>query len=59
MEDVKGFRRGRVKNFFLLYTEDILLFLGDMEHSLITAMEIIKIFDSLSGLSINWEKTVA
>lgn len=42
----------------LLYADDILLFLGNANHSLTAAMDIIKRFGVFSGLSISWEESV-
>lgn len=41
-----------------LYADDLLLFLRDTQTSLSKAMDIIKDFGHLSGLTINWEKSV-
>lgn len=41
-----------------LYVDDLLLFLGDTQTSLSRAMDIIKHFGHLSGLTINWEKSI-
>lgn len=39
-----------------LYANDVLLFLGHTQSSLVTAMNIIKEFGRFSGQAINWEK---
>lgn len=36
-----------------VYVDNLLLFLGDMQNSLLKAMDIIKNFGQLSGLTIN------
>lgn len=40
-----------------LYADDLLLFLGDTQGSLWKAMDIIKKFGHISGLTRNWEQS--
>lgn len=54
---VRGFRRGVDEEKISLYADDILLFLGDANYSLITAITIIKRFVGFSGISINWDES--
>lgn len=49
------FRRGITEQKVALYADDLLLFLGDTQGSLLKAMEIITNFGQFSGLIINWE----
>lgn len=47
--NIGGFRRGVNEEKILLYADDV-LFLGEANYSLTTAMDIIKIFGQISGL---------
>lgn len=55
---VRKFRREGVEEKVALYADDLLLFLGDTQNSLVKAMDIIKKCCQFSGLTINWEKSV-
>ncbi|XP_069594530.1 putative ATP-dependent RNA helicase TDRD12 [Ranitomeya imitator] len=57
-DGVPGFRYGSVEEKIALYADDILLFLADPDDSLKGAIEIIERFGALSGLKINWDKSV-
>lgn len=52
-----GFQRRTREETIALYTDDVLLFLGDSQSSLATAMNIVGKFGRFSGLVINWEKS--
>lgn len=41
-----------------MYADDALLFLGDANESLVSAVNPIETFGSFSGYSINWDKSV-
>lgn len=56
--EVRGFRRGVAEENVALYADDLLLFLGDTQSSLLKVMQIIKNFGQFSGLTRNWEKSV-
>lgn len=56
---VRAFSRGVVEEKVPLYVDDLLIFQEDMQTSQLKAMEIIKHFCQFSGLTINWEKSLA
>ncbi|XP_073497707.1 exosome complex component RRP46 isoform X1 [Phyllobates terribilis] len=56
--EVQGFKYGRLEEKIALYADDLLLFLGDPSESLSCAMQIIERFGAISGLKINWSKSV-
>ena len=56
--DIVGFRRGSHADVISLYADDTLLYLGDTGESLRAVMSLIDYFGSLSGFSINWDKSV-
>lgn len=56
-QGVQGFKRRRGEEKIAMYADDILLFLGDTQDSLRTAMGMIEDFGHFSGLKINWEKS--
>lgn len=51
--DMQGFRRVVGEERIALYAEDVLLFLGDTQSSLVTVMNINKDFRFSLGLTIN------
>lgn len=55
---IVGFRRSTGTDVISLYADDTLLYLGDTQDSLVAAMGLIKVFGTLSGFSINWNKSV-
>lgn len=42
-----------------LYNDDVLLFLGDTDSSLVAAMDIVEEFGWFSGLVINWDESAS
>lgn len=54
---IQGFKRESGEERIVLYADDILLFLGDIDSFLAVAMNIIADFGYFSGLVINWEKS--
>lgn len=54
---IAGFHRALGTEKISLYADDTLLYLGDANTSLTSAMEEIQHFGSLSGFSINWSKS--
>lgn len=56
--EVKGMVYGALTEKVDLYADDLLLFLENWRSSLPAAMSIINDFGKLSGLSINWSKSV-
>ncbi|CAJ0952032.1 unnamed protein product [Ranitomeya imitator] len=57
-DEVTGFKYGMIEERVALYADDILLFLADPGTSLEGAIGIIERFGSVSGLRINWSKSV-
>lgn len=57
-QEVQGFKREMGEEKLAMYADDVLLFLGDTQSYLGAAMGIVKDFGHVSGLVINWEKSV-
>lgn len=58
MAGVRGFCWGRPEEKVALYADTMLLFLADTLGSLSTAMSVLEKFSTLSGLMMNWSKSV-
>lgn len=56
--NMEGSRRRSGEERIALYAGDVLIFLGDTEQSLRQVINIFSEFGRLSGLTINWEKSV-
>lgn len=54
---LQGYKRKGGEERIALYTDDVLLFLGDMGPSLVRAMQLLEGFRRISGLIVNWEKS--
>lgn len=54
---VRGFQHGAMNEKIMLYADDMMLFLGDSNHSLTGVMSILSEFAHYSGLTINWSKS--
>ncbi|CAJ0947220.1 unnamed protein product [Ranitomeya imitator] len=57
-DEMTGFKYGVIEERMALYADDILLFLADPVASLEGAIGIIERFGSVSGLRINWSKSI-
>ncbi|CAJ0960101.1 unnamed protein product [Ranitomeya imitator] len=57
-DEMTGFKYGVIEERVALYADDILLFLADPVASLEGAIGIIERFGSVSGLRINWSKSI-
>lgn len=57
-EAICGFKKGDRNEKVLLYADDALLFLGDMDKSLTSLMSLIHTFGSFLGFAINWNKSI-
>lgn len=56
-QEIQGFKSRGAEEKVAMYADDILLFLGDTQTSLLAAMRLIKEFGYFSGLKINWDKS--
>lgn len=54
---MKGFSRKSGEERIALYADDVLLFLGDTEHSLRQAINTVERFGNLTGLVVNLRKS--
>lgn len=54
---IQGFQRASGVEKIALYA-DVVLFLGDTQESLVAAMDIITDFGRISGVNINWDKSM-
>lgn len=57
MLDIQGFGRQAEEEKIALFADDVLFFLGDVETSLNTVIQMVGEFGRFSGLVINWEKS--
>lgn len=57
MLDIQGFGRQAEEERIALFADDVLFFLGDVETSLNTVIQMVGEFGRFSGLVINWEKS--
>lgn len=53
---IRGYKRGEIEEKLILYTDDLLLLLGDTQNSLRKSMEEMKNFGQFCGLIINYGK---
>ena len=55
---IRGLRVGWLEERVALYADDLLLFLNDADSSLTGALQILNSFSAVTGLRVNWSKSL-